>query len=143
MLRTEEAFFDAFFGVLLAGGVPVPIYPPFRRDRIEEYAQRQVGILDNAEARALITFPEAERVAGLLRSRVPSLRHVTTVDRSLAQERALMPLPHLRRGGRRADPVHLGQHRRPQGGAALATPTCSPTSARSARRSRSAPTTSP
>ena len=31
MLRTEAAFFDAFFGVLLAGGVPVPIYPPFRR----------------------------------------------------------------------------------------------------------------
>ena len=79
MLRTEAAFFDAFFGVLLAGGVPVPIYPPFRRDRMEEYAQRQVGILSNAEARVLITFRDAERVAGLLRLRVPSLRYVETV----------------------------------------------------------------
>ncbi|HEX5529127.1 MAG TPA: AMP-binding protein, partial [Methylomirabilota bacterium] len=76
MLRTEEAFFDAFFGVLLAGAVPVPIYPPFRRDLIEDYARRQVGILRNAAARAILTFPEAMRVATLLRSRVPSLRHV-------------------------------------------------------------------
>ncbi|HXJ82833.1 MAG TPA: AMP-binding protein [Candidatus Methylomirabilis sp.] len=78
MLRSEEAFFQSFFGVLLAGSVPVPIYPPFRRDRIEEYARRQVGILDNAQARALVTFPEAERVARLLRSRVTSLRRVLT-----------------------------------------------------------------
>ena len=76
MLRTEEAFFHAFFGVLLAGAVPVPIYPPFRRDLIEDYARRQVGILRNAAARAIITFPEALRVATLLRSRVPSLWHV-------------------------------------------------------------------
>jgi 1-acyl-sn-glycerol-3-phosphate acyltransferase len=76
MLRTEAAFFHAFFGVLLAGAVPVPIYPPFRRDLIEDYARRQVGILRNAAARAIITFPEALRVAALLRSRVPSLRHV-------------------------------------------------------------------
>ena len=80
MLRTEEAFFASFFGVLLAGGVPVPIYPPFRLDRLEEYAHRQVGILRNAEARLLITFDQAARVAGLLRSRVPSLREVLTVD---------------------------------------------------------------
>ncbi|HEY7653466.1 MAG TPA: AMP-binding protein [Methylomirabilota bacterium] len=76
MLRTEEAFFHAFFGVLLAGAVPVPIYPPFRRDLIEDYARRQVGILQNAAVRAIITFPEALRVAGLLRSRVPSLRYI-------------------------------------------------------------------
>jgi len=80
MLRTDAAFFDAFFGTLLAGGVPVPIYPPFRLDRIEEYAERQIGILRNATARLLITFGEAERVARLLRGRVPSLDGVTTAE---------------------------------------------------------------
>ncbi len=98
MLRTEEAFFHTFFGILLAGGVPVPIYPPFRPDRIEEYARRQVGILRNAEARLLITFREAERVAGLLRSRVPSLREVVAADRLAA---AGAPLFH----GKPADPA--------------------------------------
>jgi 1-acyl-sn-glycerol-3-phosphate acyltransferase len=81
MLRTEAAFFEAFFGALLAGAVPVPIYPPFRLDRLEEYARRQVRILHNAEARLLITFGEVERVARLLRGRVPSLEEVTTVER--------------------------------------------------------------
>lgn len=50
MLRTEASFFSAFFGVLLAGAIPVPIYPPFRPGRIEEYAHRQAGILRNAGA---------------------------------------------------------------------------------------------
>lgn len=95
MLRTEAAFFDAFFGTLLAGGVPVPIYPPFRLDRIEEYAERQIGILRNATARMLITFGEAERVARLLRGRVPSLKRVaTTAQLSLPGGRVSLPRPH-------------------------------------------------
>ncbi|MCI0527298.1 MAG: AMP-binding protein, partial [Nitrospira sp.] len=48
MLPTGKDFFFAFFGILLAGGVPVPIYPPYRSDRIEEYARRQAAILRNA-----------------------------------------------------------------------------------------------
>ena len=88
MLRTEPAFLSAFFGVLLAGGVPVPIYPPFRLDRIEEYAARQAGILRNAEARLVITFDEAARLARLLRWRVPSLQDVTTTDGLALTDRA-------------------------------------------------------
>ncbi|MDE2484865.1 MAG: AMP-binding protein [candidate division NC10 bacterium] len=93
MLRTEAAFFEAFFGTLLAGAVPVPIYPPFRLDRLEEYARRQERILHNAEARLLITFGEVERVARLLRGRVPSLEEVTTVER--------LSLPETGMSGRR------------------------------------------
>ena len=37
VLRTEPAFLDAFFGALLAGAVPVPLYPPVRLGRMEEY----------------------------------------------------------------------------------------------------------
>ncbi|OGK81198.1 MAG: hypothetical protein A2X53_05530 [Candidatus Rokubacteria bacterium GWA2_70_23] len=81
MLRTEPAFFDTFFGILLAGGIPVPVYPPFRLDRLEEYAARQVGILTNAEASLLVTFGPATRVARLLSGRVPSLQGVTTPER--------------------------------------------------------------
>ena len=80
MLRTEAAFFPAFFGTLLAGAIPVPIYPPFRADRIAEYAQRQVGILSNAATRLMITFAEVERLAGVLRGQIPTLTAVTTLD---------------------------------------------------------------
>src|ERR1700730_8464580 len=38
MLPTCAEFFDTFAGILLSGGIPVPIYPPFRADRIAEHA---------------------------------------------------------------------------------------------------------
>ena len=93
MLRTEEAFFPAFFGTLLAGAVPVPIYPPFRADRIAEYAQRQVGILSNAGTRLMITFAEVERLAGLLRGQIPTLTTVTTLDDLAPRADTSGPLP--------------------------------------------------
>ena len=80
MLRTEAAFFPAFFGTLLAGAIPVPVYPPFRADRIAEYAQRQGRILSNAGARLLITFAAIERLATLLRARIPTLSEIATLD---------------------------------------------------------------
>jgi fatty-acyl-CoA synthase len=73
MLPTSRAFFVSYAGILLAGAIPVPIYPPFRADRIEEYAARQSAILNNAEVCLLLTFRRAEAVAKLLRPRVRSL----------------------------------------------------------------------
>jgi 1-acyl-sn-glycerol-3-phosphate acyltransferase len=78
MLPTERSFFVSFFGVLFAGAVPVPIYPPFRRATLEEHLQRQAGILRNAEASVLITNDEIRAAAGLLRGLVSSLDHVAT-----------------------------------------------------------------
>ena len=60
MLPTCAEFFDCFLGILLARAIPVPIYPPVRADRIEEFATRQIGILRNAEALALITMGRGE-----------------------------------------------------------------------------------
>jgi acyl carrier protein len=79
MLPTGVDFFAAFFGVLYAGAVPVPIYPPSRISQIEEHARRQAGILRNAEARLLVTVPEARRLAGLLRAQVETLQAIETV----------------------------------------------------------------
>ena len=63
MLPTCAEFFSTFTGILLAGGIPVPIYPPFRADRIAEYAARQSNILRNAEAQFLVTWRQAEGLA--------------------------------------------------------------------------------
>ena len=76
MLPTCAEFFWTFAGILLAGGIPVPIYPPFRADRIAEYATRQSAILRNAEAQFLITWRRAEGLARLLKPGVPTLREV-------------------------------------------------------------------
>jgi len=93
MLPTGAEFFFSFAGILLAGGIPVPIYPPFRADRIAEYAARQSAILKNAEAQFLITFRQAEGLAKLLRPRVPSLRGVIDTARQSGPSAQQAPTP--------------------------------------------------
>jgi 1-acyl-sn-glycerol-3-phosphate acyltransferase len=95
MLPTGEAFFAAFFGILYAGGVPCPIYPPARMSRIEEHLRRQARILDNARAAMLIAPPEAAAVGRLLRLQVESLRSLETVDEleSVSSQGALRHTP--------------------------------------------------
>jgi fatty-acyl-CoA synthase len=94
MLPTSRAFFVSYAGILLAGAIPVPIYPPFRADRIEEYAERQSGILNNAEACLLLTFRRAEAVAHLLKPRVRSLGAVLDAEELIkAADTAAAPPP--------------------------------------------------
>ena len=78
MLPTGRDYFFSFFGILLAGGVPVPIYPPVRLSQIEDHMRRHVAILANARASFLITVPEAKPVALLLRSQLDTLKSVIT-----------------------------------------------------------------
>lgn len=80
MLPTCADFFKAFFGVMLAGGIAVPIYPPAQANKIEEYIHRQVAILRNAEVRFLISFDRAKSVSNIIRLNIPSLADVTSVE---------------------------------------------------------------
>ena len=80
MLPTGREFFAAFFGILLAGGIPVPIYPPARLSQIEEHLRRQIRILANAGIVVLITVSEAQSLARLLRAQIDTLHSVLTVE---------------------------------------------------------------
>ena len=79
MLPTSRDFFRAFLGILLAGAVPVPIYPPARWAQIEEHLRRQARILDNCRAALLVTLSEGKRVARMMQGLVPTLADVATV----------------------------------------------------------------
>jgi 1-acyl-sn-glycerol-3-phosphate acyltransferase len=102
MVPTGFDFLAAFQGVLLAGGIAVPIYPPARLDRLEEYAARQAAILADAGVTMLLTVARARAVAALLRPRVPTLRLVATV-RELAGDGASWPSPE----GKGSDPAFI------------------------------------
>jgi fatty-acyl-CoA synthase len=80
MQPTHLGFFYTFFGTLLAGGIPVPIYPPFRTYMLESYAKTEARILKSAEVRILVTFDKAENLSRLLQGFVPSLKVVTTAN---------------------------------------------------------------
>ncbi|WDT73290.1 MAG: AMP-binding protein [Candidatus Manganitrophus sp.] len=94
MLPTGSDFFFTFFGVLFAGGIPVPLYPPVRMDQIEEYARRQIAILQKADARFLIASGRVEGLGRLLQPMVPGLSDVTTFEalRRAASERPKVDL---------------------------------------------------
>jgi 1-acyl-sn-glycerol-3-phosphate acyltransferase len=93
MLPTGLDFFAAFFGILYAGAVPVPIYPPMRLSQLEDHLRRQAGILRNAGACLLITMPEGRRVATLLRAQVDTIRAVESVASLSGESAATDVLP--------------------------------------------------
>jgi 1-acyl-sn-glycerol-3-phosphate acyltransferase len=93
MLPTGRDYFVAFIGVLLAGGVPVPLYPPVNPSQLEEHLGRQAPLLDNAAASILIAGPEVVAAEPFLRSRVPSLRTVRTPETAPGEGRRLQGLP--------------------------------------------------
>jgi acyl carrier protein len=76
MLPTSKEYLFCFYGTLLAGGIPVPLYPPARLTTIEDHLTRHVGILKSAGAAIMVTIPEAKPLAWLLRAQVESLRAV-------------------------------------------------------------------
>lgn len=86
MLPTQAEFFYIFMGILLAGGIPVPVYPPARAHQLEEYAHKEVSILNNAGIKFLITFPQAKQLSQFLQPFVPTLEEVLTIDKLFTAE---------------------------------------------------------
>lgn len=80
MLPTSADYFPAFFGIVLAGATPVPLYPPARLSQIEEHVQRHTGILRNCGAALLITTSEMSRLARMLRAHTGTIHRISTVD---------------------------------------------------------------
>jgi acyl-CoA synthetase (AMP-forming)/AMP-acid ligase II len=64
VLRTEPAFLDAFFGALLAGAVPVPLYPPVRLGRMEEYVAATARMVAITGARLVVAAGAVRRLLG-------------------------------------------------------------------------------
>ena len=61
---TGEEFFAAFFGVLLAGAVPAPLYPPVRLGRLAEYQVHTARMLQAAGIRSALIDGRLRRVLG-------------------------------------------------------------------------------
>ena len=93
MLPTSLEFFVAFYGILIAGGIPVPIYPPMRMSQLEDHLRRQAGIIANCLAPVLVTVPEAKLLAQLLKGDAPTLRHIVAVSELEADDGEPQPIP--------------------------------------------------
>ncbi|MGZ6080157.1 MAG: fatty acyl-AMP ligase [Myxococcaceae bacterium] len=82
VLPTGPEFMDAFFGTLLAGAVPVPLYPPVRLGRLPEYHAATARMLQLSGAVALLSDGRVGRLLGeAVRRGAPrlGLRNVTAL----------------------------------------------------------------
>lgn len=59
---TGICFLDGFFGTLLVGAVPVPLYPPVRLGPMEEYHRATVAALRAVRARLVLVDERARRI---------------------------------------------------------------------------------
>jgi len=65
VLPTGPDFMDAFFGTVLAGAVPVPLYPPVRLGRMDEFHRRTARMLEVCGARVVLSDARISRLLGV------------------------------------------------------------------------------
>ncbi|MDQ7976845.1 AMP-binding protein [Paraburkholderia sp. SARCC-3016] len=90
MLPTGLDYFVCFTALLFCNAIPVPLYPPAHRSELEDHMRRNIAILANARAKALIAAGEVSLIARLLAIQVPTLHHVLTPQKIAPQP---MPAP--------------------------------------------------
>ncbi len=91
MLPTSTDYFYSFFGILLAGCIPVPLYPPARPSQLEDHIRRHTSILNNCQPAILITVLQAKTIARLLKSQVESIKHIVTVEELRSSDNKVQP----------------------------------------------------
>ena len=80
ILPTCPAFFDVFFGAQLLGITPVPIYPPLRLGKMNEYVDKTVAMLKASSAKGIISNKQISRVLGEIVSRYPLENGIALVE---------------------------------------------------------------
>ncbi len=64
ILPTSPEFYDAFFGAVYIGAVPMPLYPPVRLGRLEEYVSRTADLLRGCVTRIVLADARTAGVIG-------------------------------------------------------------------------------
>jgi acyl-CoA synthetase (AMP-forming)/AMP-acid ligase II len=64
VLPTSPDFVHCFFGIVCAGAIPIPLYPPVRLGRLDEYHQRTAAMLRAVDAALVVTDERIRRFLG-------------------------------------------------------------------------------
>jgi acyl-CoA synthetase (AMP-forming)/AMP-acid ligase II len=78
VLPTCPEFVECFFGVLCAGAIPVPLYPPLRLGKMDEFHRRTSAMLQAVDAAMVVTDERIRRFLGVaVANSAPALGCVT------------------------------------------------------------------
>ena len=65
-LPTSIEFMDVFLGAQYIGAIPVPLYPPMRLGKLDEFFARTAAMLHSVQANIIITNAQIKRILGQL-----------------------------------------------------------------------------
>jgi len=107
---TGVEFFAAFFGALLAGAVPVPLYPPVRLGRLQEYVSRTTRMLAACDALVVLADARVKRFLGeAVAAARPRLSCRTLADLPAGSPAEVVDVAAAAGGGPRPDELALIQ----------------------------------
>ncbi len=94
VLASPEDFVITFYGCLIAGLVPVPMFPPLSFGKLDSWADSAVGIMQVAGASLLLTDKQLSNVLWQVMPKVKTLRELLTVDKlaDVAPSTAALPV---------------------------------------------------
>lgn len=80
MLPTCPGYLYTFFGVIAAGAIPVPVYPPFNPKQLTQFLETLVGILDNSGASTLVYWAQVKPILGHALGRAKGVKHAVALE---------------------------------------------------------------
>ncbi|MDP2308016.1 MAG: fatty acyl-AMP ligase [Pseudomonadota bacterium] len=95
VLSQPQDFVITFLGALLAGLVPVPMFPPLSFGKLDAYADSAVTILEVAGARLIITDKALSSVLWQVVPKVSTIKDLLLVESLDAGKRSEGPLPDI------------------------------------------------
>jgi fatty-acyl-CoA synthase len=95
VLSQPQDFVITFLGALLAGVVPVPMFPPLSFGKLDAYAESAVSILEVAGARIIVTDKALSSVLWQVVPKVSTLKDLVVVESLDAGKKATGELPEI------------------------------------------------
>ncbi|RYF10382.1 MAG: AMP-dependent synthetase, partial [Deltaproteobacteria bacterium] len=92
VLPTSPEFYDAFFGAILLGAVPVALYPPLRLGRLQEYHAQTARCLRVCAASIVLTNNNVRRLLGQAIEAARPARGCLSVEHITAQRFVAAPV---------------------------------------------------
>jgi acyl-CoA synthetase (AMP-forming)/AMP-acid ligase II len=93
MLPTCPEYIYTFFGVIAAGAIPVPVYPPFNLRQLKQFQQTLVGVFNDSGASTIVYWKEVRPVLGQALAQAPGVRNAIQLDELEASESGRLPDP--------------------------------------------------
>jgi acyl-CoA synthetase (AMP-forming)/AMP-acid ligase II len=80
MLPTCPEYFPTFFGVMAAGAIPVPVYPPTNLKKLGQFLHTLRGVFNDSGASTIIAWKTVKPILGQALAGAPGVRHVVMME---------------------------------------------------------------